>query len=643
MNIKKLLAVLIIAAGLVPSVGLAASEGYGVLTYHDVVDESKPRPAATDKNYEGKMLRQYYPQTITIQKLIEHFNWLKVNGYQPVSWQQIVDARNGKSKLPSKPVLLTFDDGYESFYTIVFPLLKSYRYPAVFALVTSWQETPMGQFIDYGNQKLPRSAFVSWEQTREMHRSGLVEIASHTHDLHKSMIGNSAGTLFAAALSGRYVNGRHETEAEYKQRIHEDFRKSSQVIQREVGAKPRVLVWPYGQFNETAVKIAREEGFESDFTLLDETLNDPNTKDIGRQLLDQETDFGLMATYLNEEMFDTPVKRVVHVDLDYVYDADPKQQLRNVDKLIQRIHDYKISTVYLQAYADQDGDGVAEAVYFPSKHIKMRGNLFSWISWQLMTRADVEVYAWMPMMAFDLGKGYEYVKDARTNEPNKKHYLRLSPYDRKSRETVTDIYRELAFSSRFTGILFHDDGFLTDFEGNIAQGKRSDAQYMQEAKNKTNDLISYSDELKNAVYEYVFNGRKRMKTARNIYASVVMQPESEKWFAQNLPLFAKHYDYVAVMAMPYMEAEGPLSKAQARDWLKKLTKQVKKEVPLEKTLFELQAMDWKTKKPIDSTEMVTWINDLKQAGVQNIGYYPDDFLNNHPDFKTVYPHFSSKR
>ena len=92
-----------------------------------------------------------------------------------------------------------------------------------------------------------------------------------------------------------------------------------------------------------------------------------------------------------------------------------------------------------------------------------------------------------------------------------------------------------------------------------------------------------------------------------------------------------------------MEAEGPLSKAQARDWLKKLTKQVKKEVPLEKTLFELQAMDWKTKKPIDSTEMVTWINDLKQAGVQNIGYYPDDFLNNHPDFKTVYPHFSSKR
>ena len=148
MNIKKLLSILIIAAGLVPSVGLAASEGYGVLTYHDVVDESKPRPAATDKNYEGKMLRQYYPQTITIQKLIEHFNWLKVNGYQPVSWQQIVDARNGKSKLPSKPVLLTFDDGYESFYKIVFPLLKSYRYPAVFALVTSWQETPMGQFID---------------------------------------------------------------------------------------------------------------------------------------------------------------------------------------------------------------------------------------------------------------------------------------------------------------------------------------------------------------------------------------------------------------------------------------------------------------------------------------------------------------
>ena len=639
---KKLFSLLLLAGTLLSS-GAFAADKYGVLTYHDVVDESKPHVIETDQNYKGEILRQYYPQTISIKKLIEHFNWLKVNGYQPVSWQQVRDAHDGKDTLPPKPVLLTFDDGYESFYRLVFPVLKAYRYPAVLALVTHWQETPQGQRIQYGNRTLPRSAFISWAQAREMHKSGLVEIASHTHNLHRSLTGNPSGSQFAAALSGQYVNGRYETEVEYRQRIRDDLRKSAQIIQREIGVKPRVLVWPYGQFNATAVEIAREEGFESDFTLFDGKLNQPATQQVGRQLLDQETDFGSIRAYLNEKVFQSPVKRVVHVDLDYVYDRNPAQLNRNLDKLIERIYDYGISTVYLQAFADQDGNGVAEAVYFPSKHLPMRADLFSRVSWQLMTRAEVEVYAWMPMMAFDLGKNYQYITDARTNAPSEKHYLRLSPYESKNRQVTADIYRELAFSSRFNGLLFHDDGFLTDFEGHIAQGQRNDAQYWQEAQNKTHDLINYGEELKKAAQEYNYNGKGNLKTARNLYAGVVMQPESEKWFAQNLPLFAKHYDYVAVMAMPYMEADHPLSREQARDWLKKLAKRVSKEVPPEKTVFELQARNWNVQKPIETGEMITWINDLKQAGIHNIGYYPDDFLNNQPDLKAIYPHFSIKR
>ena len=122
-----------------------------------------------------------------------------------------------------------------------------------------------------------------------------------------------------------------------------------------------------------------------------------------------------------------------------------------------------------------------------------------------------------------------------------------------------------------------------------------------------------------------------------------MQPKAEKWFAQNLPLFAQHYDYVAVMAMPYMESEQPLSKKEARGWLKELVERVKKEVPPQKTVFELQASDWNKKQPIETAELVTWIDDLKHQGIQNIGYYPDDFLNDQPKFKTIFPHFSIKR
>ena len=65
-------------------------------------------------------------------------------------------------------------------------------------------------------------------------------------------------------------------------------------------------------------------------------------------------------------------QRVVHIDLDYVYDVDKKQQAKNLDKLIERIHNYGITTVYLQAFSDPDGNGVADALYFPNQYLPVR-------------------------------------------------------------------------------------------------------------------------------------------------------------------------------------------------------------------------------------------------------------------------------
>ena len=74
--------------------------------------------------------------------------------------------------------------------------------------------------------------------------------------------------------------------------------------------------------------------------------------------------------------------------------------------------------------------------------------------------AKTEVYAWMPMLAVNAGKGYEYVTDHRTQMPNAAHYLRLSPYNEKNRKLLEDLYEDLAFHARFNGIIFHDDGLL---------------------------------------------------------------------------------------------------------------------------------------------------------------------------------------
>jgi len=134
-----------------------SQDRYGVLAYHSVVDES----AAENQ-------KQYFPQTISAQTLIKHFNWLKENGYNVISWQQVIDAENGKGTLPDNAVLLSFDDGYETMYSVIFPLLKAYNYPAIFAPVTSWLDTPQNQKIHYADKILDRSVFATWEQVKEM-------------------------------------------------------------------------------------------------------------------------------------------------------------------------------------------------------------------------------------------------------------------------------------------------------------------------------------------------------------------------------------------------------------------------------------------------------------------------------------------
>jgi biofilm PGA synthesis lipoprotein PgaB len=130
-------------------------------------------------------------------------------------------------------VLLTFDDGYQSFYTRVFPILKKYHYPATIALIGSWIDgidTP----DELGKQLL------TWKQVREMAKSGLVEVASHTYDLHKSVVANPQGDSQAATVTRLYdaSTGSYETEDQYRKRIHLAIRKSAEFIFQHMGVGP---------------------------------------------------------------------------------------------------------------------------------------------------------------------------------------------------------------------------------------------------------------------------------------------------------------------------------------------------------------------------------------------------------------------
>lgn len=613
------------------SMATVDSNRYSVLAYHSIIDGSE------EATIDGK----YLPQTIRLETLVNQFNWLLSSGYRPISYQDVIDARMGKKNLPPKAILLTFDDGYQDFYRVVFPLLKLYKFPAVLAIVGKWIDVPTGENVSYGGTtKVPRNLFLSWAQIKELSDSGLVEIASHSYDLHHSEQANSLGSMQPAVFTPIWANGVYETEASFKERITNDLKKSATEIKQYTGIAPRIIVWPYGRFSDFSTQAANSAGLTEQLLLDEGGLNKVDERQVTRLLMEEETEYGAIEEPFKHEDWDNKVQRVVHVDLDYVYDKDLVQQGKNLDKLIDRIKAYGVSTVYLQAYSDVNGDGVAESLYFPNRHMPVRSDLFGRVSWQLMSRAGVKVYAWMPVLAFDMGAGHEYVKDVRTGAINPTYYKRLSPFNADNRKAVKEIYSDLGLYSRFNGVLFHDDAFLTDYEGISAEelpsvvandGDKLDAF----ATRKTQMLIDFTKELADQAAYNQTGGRKQLKTARNIYAETIVNPTSRRWFAQDLKSFVKNYDYTAVMAMPYME-KSP----QPKQWLEKLAKNVASQVDPSNVVFELQAKDWQTKKDIPTSELVEWMGIIKNNGIRNYGYYPDDFINNRPDAKQMHSSLS---
>lgn len=93
----------------------------------------------------------------------------------------------------------------------------------------------------------------------------------------------------------------------------------------------------------------------------------------------------------------------------------------------------------------------------------------------------------------------------------------------------------------FNGILFHDDAVLTDVDD---AGRDTTRQ-------KSQRLIGFTRTLSQAVKN--IRG-PQIKTARNMFALPILEPESEAWFAQNLDDFLAAYDWTVPMAMPLMES-----------------------------------------------------------------------------------------
>jgi len=109
---------------------------------------------------------------------------------------------------------------------------------------------------------VPRSDLMSWAELRELQRSGLVEIASHSYAMHEGIVANPQGNREPAAIARQWLADAqgYESEPAYAARVRSDLKRNSDLIRKELGRAPRVIVWPYGRYNQTTRILAEKLG-----------------------------------------------------------------------------------------------------------------------------------------------------------------------------------------------------------------------------------------------------------------------------------------------------------------------------------------------------------------------------------------------
>ena len=620
-----------------------------VIGYHEITDT------------KNALIPQY---AVTTKQFGEHIDWLQKNGFHFITVDQLIRAHQGKAALPTKPVLLTVDDGYQSFYQNAYPVIKAKKIPVVLAVVGSWLEPKANQKVDFSGEEISRDKILSWPELKEMQDSGFVEIASHSYHLHRGITGNPQGNSEPAATTRFYdvKTKTYENDSQYQTRIYNDLKKNNQLLKEHGIRSPRIMVWPYGRYNMQTVQIAKKLGMPITITLDDGADHAKQSlQNMSRILVEGGMSTNDLAQEIkNRELNLTDNNRpqkIMHVDLDYIYDPDPQQQERNLGNLLDRINVMGVNTVYLQAFSDADANGSADMVYFPNRHIPMRADLFNRVAWQIQTRTPVSrIYAWMPLLAWELPKTDPVSKDLVVTQQDKTSghlnmgYIRLSPFSPEARQTIREIYEDLAKSSSFNGILFHDDVTLSDYEDaspdalkayakqglptDLAKIRANDEDLQKWTAFKTRYLDDFAMQLVDEVRQY----EPFLLKARNLYAQVALKPYAENWYSQSLEESLNRYDFTAIMAMPYMEqVKNP------DQFYKDMVDRVKKYPNgIKKTVFELQATNWRNNEKVPSTEMAATIHSLYEQGAMHVAYYPDDPIKDHPDVNVMHKAFAEK-
>ena len=189
--------------------------------------------------------------TVTPETFERQICFLAENGYQAVTVQEMIDYVYRGGELPEKPVCITFDDGYLSNYEYAWPVLQQYGMKAtIYAIGAS-----IGHDRLYKDTEFELTPHFSFDQAREMMESGVIDIQSHTYDMHQ----------FAEFESGDKIRETiapldSEDDASYAAALKADIARYNVLARQEFGRPFVSLAYPKGQYAALTEEVVHNAG-----------------------------------------------------------------------------------------------------------------------------------------------------------------------------------------------------------------------------------------------------------------------------------------------------------------------------------------------------------------------------------------------
>jgi len=188
------------------------------------------------KPTDGKVGKDYI---VEVQNFKDQIKMLADSGYHTISPDQLYAYLNTGAALPSKPIMLTFDDTDMDQFTVANPTLKKYGYKAMYFIMTV-SIGRKGKFVDY----------MTKEQIKQLSDEGNI-IGSHTYD-HKNF--------------KKYQGKDWE----------EQLDKPTKKLEEITGKKMTEFAYPFGLWNAQGFPELKKRGFRMAFSLADKRdQNDP--------------------------------------------------------------------------------------------------------------------------------------------------------------------------------------------------------------------------------------------------------------------------------------------------------------------------------------------------------------------------------